>query len=153
MSEKAERITAPAGPPTPAGPPSRPSPVGLPRDSPAQRARRQRRPTGTPPPLPHPISFSTTAWLLLVVVIVAGAFLISERTPWLRLGDQANTWFLRLIADVRTPWLTDVANAIKSAGTSWGVTVVGLSVVVLTLVFRRWRHLFVFVGSIFFLLI
>jgi len=153
VSEKAERITAPVGPPTPAGPPSRPSPVGLPRDSPAQRARRQRRPTGTPPPLPHPISFSTTAWLLLVVVIVAGAFLISERTPWLRLGDQANTWFLRLIADVRTPWLTDVANAIKSAGTSWGVTVVGLSVVVLTLVFRRWRHLFVFVGSIFFLLI
>jgi hypothetical protein len=147
VTEKAERITAPAGPP---GPPGPPSPVGLPRDSPAQRARRQRRPTGAPPPLPHPISFSTTAWLLFVVVIVAAAFLISERTPWLRLGDQANTWFLRLIAEARTPWLTDVANAIKAAGI-WGVPVVGLSVVVLTMVFRRWRHLFVFVGSFFFL--
>jgi membrane-associated phospholipid phosphatase len=144
VSEKAERVTAPADPP---------SPVGLPRDSPAQRARPQRRPTGAPPPLPHPISFSTTAWLLLVVVLVTGAFLISERTPWLRLGDRANTWFLRLLAEVRTPWLTDIASAINSAGTSWGLTAVGLSVVVLTMVFRRWRHLFVFVGSYFFLVI
>ena len=62
-----------------------------------------------------------------------------------------NTWFLRLLADVRTPWLTDVATAIKSAGTGWGVTVLGLSVVVLTMVFRRWRHLLVFLGSFFFL--
>ncbi len=144
MSEKAGRVTAPADPP---------SPAGLPRDSPAQRARRQRRPTGAPPPLPHPISFSTTAWLLLVVVLVTGAFLISERTPWLRLGDRANTWFLRLLAEVRTPWLTDIASAINSVGTSWGLTAVGLSVVVLTMVFRRWRHLFVFVGSYFFLVI
>jgi membrane-associated phospholipid phosphatase len=144
VSEKAEHVTAPADPP---------SPVGLPRDSPAQRARRQRRPTGAPPPLPHPISFSTTAWLLLVVVLVTGAFLISERTPWLRLGDRASTWFLRLLAEVRTPWLTDIASAINSVGTSWGLTAVGLSVVVLTMVFRRWRHLFVFVGSYFFLVI
>jgi membrane-associated phospholipid phosphatase len=144
VSEKAERVTAPADPP---------SPAGLPRDSPAQRARPQRRPTGAPPPLPHPISFSTTAWLLLVVVLVTGAFLISERTPWLRLGDRANAWFLRLLAEVRAPWLTDIASAINSAGTSWGLTAVGLSVVVLTMVFRRWRHLFVFVGSYFFLVI
>ena len=49
------------------------------------------------------------------------------------------------------PWLTDVATGIKAAGTGWGVTVVGLSVVVLTMVFRRWRHLLVFLGSLFFL--
>ena len=142
MSEKTGR-TAP-------GPPG---PVGLPRDTAGQRTRRRRRPTGEPPPLPHPIAISTTAWLLLVVVIVAGAFLISERTPWLRLGDQANTRFLRLLADVRTPWLTNIATAIKVAGTGWAVTVLGLSVVALTMIFRRWRHLLVFVGSFFFLLI
>ena len=142
MSEKTGR-TAP-------GPPG---PGGLPRDTAGQRARRRRRPTGEPPPLPHPIAISTTAWLLLVVVIVAGAFLISERTPWLRLGDRANTWFLRLLADVRTPWLTNIATAIKVAGTGWAVTVLGLSVVALTMIFRRWRHLLVFVGSFFFLLI
>ena len=136
MSENAERTTAPAGPP-----------VG----SRVQRTRRQRRPTGAPPPLPHPIVITTTAWLLLAVLIVAGAFLISESTPWLRLGDRAGTWFLRLLADVRTLWLTDVATAIKTVGTGWGVTVLGLSMVALTMVFRRWRHLLVFLGSLLFL--
>ena len=125
--------------------------VGLPSDSAAQRERRQRRPTGAPPPLPHPITISTTAWLLLAVVTLAGAFLVSERTSWLRVGDRADTWMLRLIAEVRTPWLTDVADAIKVAGASWAVTVIGLSVVALTVVFRRWRHLLVFIGSLFFL--
>ncbi len=139
MSEKVERTTAP------------PAVAGLPTDTPAQRARRRRRPTGAPPPLPHPLAISTTAWLLFTVVILASAFLISERTPWLRLGDQASTWFLLLLADVRTPWLTDAADAIKALGSGWGVTVIGLSVVVLTMIFRRWRHLLVFVGSFFFM--
>ncbi len=141
MSEKIERTAAPPGV------------AGLPTDTPAQRARRRRRPTGAPPPLPHPIAISTTAWLLFTVVILASAFLISERTPWLRLGDQSSTWLLRRLADVRTPWLTDAADAIKAVGSGWGVTVIGLSVVVLTMIFRRWRHLLVFVGSFFFTLI
>jgi membrane-associated phospholipid phosphatase/tRNA A-37 threonylcarbamoyl transferase component Bud32 len=138
VSEKTERTTAPG-------------PAGSSRDTAAHRTRLRRRPTGEPPPLPHPIAISTTAWLLLAVVIVAAAFLISERTPWLRLGDHASTWFLRLLADVRTPWLTDIATVIKVAGTGWAVTVLGLSVVALTVVFRRWRHLLVFVGSFFLL--
>jgi membrane-associated phospholipid phosphatase len=141
VSEKAERTTAPPAAPGLATPPG---------GAHAQRSRRQRRPTGAPPPLPHPIAISTTAWLLLAIVIVAGAFLISERTPWLRLGDQANTWVQRLIAEMRTAWLTDVARAINAAGSGWAVTAFGLSVVVLTMVFRRWRHLLVFVGSLFF---
>jgi membrane-associated phospholipid phosphatase/tRNA A-37 threonylcarbamoyl transferase component Bud32 len=138
LSDNAERVAAADGPASMPG-----AAVG--------KARRQRRPTGAPPPLPHPISFSTTAWLLFVVVIVAGAFLISERGPWLRVGDRSSTWFLRLIAEVRTPWLTEVARAINAAGSGWGVTVVGLSVVAATMVFRRWRHLLVFLGSFFFL--
>ena len=135
MSENAERTTIP------------PSPPG----SPVQRTRRQRRPTGAPPPLPHPIAITTTAWLLLAVIILAGAFVVSERTPWLRLGDRASTWLLRLLAEVRMPWLTDVARAINAAGSGWGVTVVGLSVLLLTMIFRRGRHLLVFLGSLFFL--
>ena len=124
-------------------------PAALP-GPPAQRAARQRRPTGAPPPLPHPITVSTTAWLLLAVVALAGAFLVSELTPWRRADDQVNTWILRQFAEVRTPWLTDVATGIKAAGTGWQVAV-GVSVVVLTMVFRRWRHLLVFLGSLLFL--
>ncbi|MBV9095324.1 MAG: hypothetical protein JO132_15845, partial [Streptosporangiaceae bacterium] len=113
--------------------------------------RRRRRPTGAPPPLPHPIAVSTTAWVLLALVIVAFAFVFSEITPWRRLGDQANTWVLLRLAEVRTPWLTDVANGINAAGSGWGVTAFGVSVVVLIMIFRRWRHLAVFLGSLFFL--
>ena len=119
--------------------------------APTQRTARQRRPTGAPPPLPHPFTISTTAWLVLAVLIVACAFVFTAHTPWLGLDDRANAWFLRLLAEVRTPWLTDLAEGIKAAGGGWGVTAVGLSVVLLTMVFRRWRHLLVFLGALFFL--
>ncbi|HXR21730.1 MAG TPA: hypothetical protein VN786_04155, partial [Acidimicrobiales bacterium] len=112
---------------------------------------RRRRPTGAPPPLPRAFSFSTTAWLILGAVALAGAFLASQHAPWLRIDDRANTWVLRLLAGIRTPWLTGVANGINRAGSGWGATALGLSVVALTMAFRRWRHLLVFLGSVLFL--
>jgi membrane-associated phospholipid phosphatase/tRNA A-37 threonylcarbamoyl transferase component Bud32 len=126
-------------------------PDGLLPGSAVHRARRQRRPTGAPPPLPHPFAVSTAAWLLLAAVVLAGAILITQHSPSLRLDDRFSTWVLRGLAGMRTPWLTDVANGIKVAGSSWGVTVLGLSAVALTMAFRRWRHLLVFVCSLFFL--
>ena len=65
MSEDTERTVSPAAPPG---------------NVPGQRTARQRRPTGAPPPLPHPVRVSTTAWLVLAVVIVSCAFLISAHT-------------------------------------------------------------------------
>ena len=115
------------------------------------KERRQRRPTGAPPPLPHPFVVSTAAWLVLGAVVIAGAFLASQHTPWLRLDDRFSTWVLGWLAGMRTPWLTDVANGINGAGSGWGATVLGLSVVALTMAFRRWRHLLVFLGSVLFL--
>ena len=152
MSENVERaVAAPATAAQPDAAPPTPG-VAVPSvpadDSAAHRARLQRRPTGAPPPLPHPITISTTAWLLLAVIILVGAFLFSERTAWLRFGDRAGTWLLRLLADVRTPWLTDVARSVNAIGTGWGVTALALSVVALTMIFRRWRHLLVFIGSL-----
>jgi len=76
---------------------------------------------------------------------------ISVRAPSLRLDDQVNSAVLRLFGQARTPWLTDVANGISVAGSGWGATVIGLSAVVLTIVFRRWRHLLVFLCSLFLL--
>jgi membrane-associated phospholipid phosphatase len=126
-------------------------PASLPPGPAVRKTRRQRRPTGVPPPLPHPVSITTTVWLVLVAMVLAGAFVATQHTPWLRIDDRVSTWVLRPLAGMRTPWLTDVANTIKVAGTSWGVTVLGLSVVALTMAFRRWRHLLVFMGSLFFL--
>jgi hypothetical protein len=139
VSEKAEAVT------------SRDGVDGLASGPAARPAARQRRPTGAPPPLPHPVSLTTTAWLVAVVVVLAGAVVVSVRAPSLRLDDQANAAVLRLLARARTAWLTGVANGIVAAGSGWGATLVGLSAVILTMAFRRWRHLLVFVCSLFFL--
>ena len=117
----------------------------------AGKVRRQRRPTGAPPPLPHRFTITTTAWLILGAMVLAGAFVASQHTPWLRVDDRASTWVLRQLAAIRTPWLTGVAKAINVAGTGWMLTLLGLSVAALIIVFRRWRHLLVFIGSLFFL--
>jgi hypothetical protein len=123
--------------------------ASLPPGPAVRKTRRQRRPTGAPPPLPHPITISTTAWLILGAVVLAGAFLASQHTPWLRIDDRASTWVLSLLAGIRAPWLTDVANGINVTGSGWGATALGLSVVALTMASRRWRHLLVFLGSLF----
>jgi membrane-associated phospholipid phosphatase len=130
---------------------AREEPASVPPGSAIRKGRRQRRPTGAPPPLPHPVNITTTAWLVLVAVAIAGTFLVAQHTSWLRVDDRVSAWVLRLLAGTRTPWLTDVANGIKVAGTGWGVTVLGLSIVALTMAFRRWRHLLVFLCSLVFL--
>ena len=122
----------------------------LPPGPAAGKGRRQRRPTGAPPPLPHPVTITTTAWVVVAAVGLSAAFVASQHTPWLRVEDQASTWMLRQLVGIRTPWLTDVANGIKAAGTGW-ITVLGASVIVLTMIFRRWRHLLVLMGSVLFL--
>jgi tRNA A-37 threonylcarbamoyl transferase component Bud32 len=136
VSEKPETVTTRGGP---AGLPPRPA---------VRRAPRHRRPTGAPPPLPHPVSVTTRAWLVLAVVVLAGVIVISVRAPSLRLDDHANAAVLRFFARARTPWLTGVARGISAAGPGWGATVIGLSAVAATIAFRRWRHLLVFLCSL-----
>jgi hypothetical protein len=125
LSEKTEAVT------------SQDAPAGVPPGPAVHRTRRQRRPSGAPPPLPRPFAISTTAWLFLAVLALASAVLSTQYAPSLRLDDRFSTWVLGLLAGIRTPWLTDLANGIKVAGSSWGVTVIGLSAVALIITFRR----------------
>src|SRR5262249_55960194 len=100
--------------------------------SPVRRTGHHRRPTRGPPPLRRRgrIAVTTVAWVALAAVLVAGAFLVSERTPWRAALDRASTWILQQLATVRTPWLTDVANGINAAGLYWHL-VIGAAVVLL----------------------
>lgn len=139
MTEQTQRTTIPAPRAAPAGPP---------RDPPSQRLHRRRRPTGAPPPLPHPFTISTSVWLCLAVVVLIGTFVLSARTSWHGVGERVDTWVLLQVADLRTPWLTRSATTINALGAGWGATVTGLTAVVLTMLFRRWRHLWVFMGSL-----
>ena len=129
---------------------ARDGPASLPGGS-VGKVRRQRRPTGEPPPLPHSVTTTTAAWLVLAAIAAAAAFAATLHAPWLRIDDRAGTWVLHQLAVIRTPWLTDVTNEINAAGSGWGASVFGLSVVALTMAFRRWRHLLVFVCGLVFL--
>ena len=49
---------------------------------------------------------------------------------------------------LRTPWLTSVKRGIDRIGLGWLFTVAGLGLIVALMVFRRWRHLFTFLGGV-----
>ena len=118
--------------------------------TPAVRRTRRRRPTGAPPPLPGRIGPSTTVWLTLAAIGVSAAFLVSERSPGQRAGDQASTWLLRQLAAGRAPGLTAAANRINDIVEIWHPAI-AVAVVLAVVAFRRWRHLLVFAACVFFL--
>ena len=113
-----------------------------------RRTSARRRPTGAPPPLPRPVSVSTRAWLALVVVVLAVVVVAAVRAPSLRLDDHFNAAVLGFLARWRAPWLTRIARGIVVAGSGWGLVVAELSAIALTMAFRRWRHLIVFLCSL-----
>src|SRR5262245_51560739 len=113
--------------------------------------RRQRRPTGAPPPLPRKLGTSGWIWLGLIALVFGLTALFLNFQPTLRLTDQVDTWILQQIARVRATWLTHLARGIKSATSAWALTTLALATVVVVMFFRRWRHLLVFFASMFLL--
>lgn len=115
---------------------------------PMDASRRRRRPTGAAPPLPRSIGLSGKLWLALCIVLLiwvpaALAFPVIER-----IANRSDAWFLRLVAELRTEWLTTVADRIDRLGSGWTLTIVIGATIVALLAFRRWRHLFVLLGSV-----
>lgn len=110
--------------------------------------RRHRRPTGMAPPLPRSIGRTGKLLLFLSIVLlilIPAALVFPE---FERFADRTDTAILEQIVQLRTSWLTSVMNRIDRLGSGWTTTtVIGITIVLL-LVFRRWRHLFVLLGSI-----
>jgi membrane-associated phospholipid phosphatase len=124
-----------------------PAPPGAAPDS-ARRVRRQRRPTGAPPALPRKIGTTGVFWLALVLMLVAASLLALHYDPWYRLGDRTDTAMLRWVANARVGFLTTLSRSIKAAGSGWFVEALGLGTVAALMIFRRWRHLLVYLGSV-----
>jgi tRNA A-37 threonylcarbamoyl transferase component Bud32 len=114
-----------------------------------RRTRKQRRPTGAPPPLPRKLGMSGTLWLGLMVYVGIVGVLVLRVDPVLRFSDRIETWWLQQLAGIRTDWLTSVMRGIKVVGSGWGMTALGLGMVALLMIYRRWRHLLVFLSSLF----
>ena len=108
--------------------------------------RRQRRPTGAPPPLPKKIGMTGLLWLAAVLVIVGtGVVWLHVTTGPL---DHFDAPIIRFVTSARTPWLNSLTNTLNSVGSKWGLAILGLLAVALTVAFRRWRHLVVFLVSL-----
>ncbi|HEX6786360.1 MAG TPA: phosphatase PAP2 family protein, partial [Acidimicrobiales bacterium] len=125
--------------------PAPPAPVG---PTTARRSGRHRRPSGAAPPLPRNLG-STGKGLLVVLAALLIWVVVAAVSPAARRGtDRLDAFFLRLIAHLRTPWLTSVFRGIDRVGIGWLVTIASLLLIVALIVLRRWRHLFTFLGSV-----
>ncbi|HEX5588415.1 MAG TPA: hypothetical protein VFZ17_13965 [Acidimicrobiia bacterium] len=113
-----------------------------------RRTRRRRRPSGAPPPLPRKIGVTGTGWLIASLVLLAWTVLAINNEWASRVTDRTDSWILRQIATLRTGWLTDVADVIDRVGSGWTVTIVGFGLLIAIVVFKRWRHLFTYLGAV-----
>ena len=125
--------------------PVRAIPVERPEPPTIQRVRRRRRPSGEPPPLPKHLNASGKWWLALSALVVA-LWIVVVATGNVAHFDLADTRILQAIADLRTPWLTGFAKVAGVLGTATAIYVLWLANWVILAGFRRWRHLFVFIG-------
>jgi membrane-associated phospholipid phosphatase/tRNA A-37 threonylcarbamoyl transferase component Bud32 len=122
-----------------------PSPVARPDPPAIQRVRRRRRPSGEPPPLPRHLNASGKWWLALSAAVVV-VWIVVVVTGSVTVFDLADTRVLQAIATVRSPALTDVAEVAGVLGTARAIHVLWLANLLVLVVFRRWRHLFVWIG-------
>lgn len=108
----------------------------------------RRRPTGAPPPLPHHLGGSGRIWLGVVTATAIWLFLMATTTWATDTTDRVDDAVLSWIADHRTAWLTSAARAIDRAATGWPLSVIAFGLLAAAIAFRRWRHLFAFLGSV-----
>jgi tRNA A-37 threonylcarbamoyl transferase component Bud32 len=114
----------------------------------ARRTGRQRRPSGAPPPLPRQLGTTGRGWAALTVVLIAWLLVAMFSPSARRLTDQVDAAVLRVVAGLRTEWLTTIARGIDRMATGWTLSVVAMVLLVATIAFKRWRHLFTFLGSV-----
>jgi tRNA A-37 threonylcarbamoyl transferase component Bud32/membrane-associated phospholipid phosphatase len=129
-------------PPPGVGEPTVPS-----RPQRVSRAGRRRRPSGEAPPLPRTLNRSGRLWLAAAgsVLVLWAAIIMNQRTAQLVLvnDNRVVEWAVGL----RTPLLTDVMQSVHALGSRWIMRVLFWSTVVVLVVLRRFRHLFVFLGA------
>jgi membrane-associated phospholipid phosphatase/tRNA A-37 threonylcarbamoyl transferase component Bud32 len=111
------------------------------------RSGRRRRPSGEAPPLPRPLS-TGRYWLAatgLVVLLWVPALANSRINNYILTFDLALlNWVLRL----RTGALTAVMQGVDMLGSPWVIRGMFWATLLVLLLTRRIRHLFVFVGSV-----
>jgi tRNA A-37 threonylcarbamoyl transferase component Bud32 len=108
----------------------------------------RRRPSGEPPPLPHQLGRTGKFWLIMVGYFVVTAIGVLTFPTFARFFERWDTERLRWIAALRTHWLTNVMLAVNGLTGSWTIRILRWAAWAALIVFRRTRHLLVFVGAV-----
>jgi hypothetical protein len=110
----------------------------------SQRVRR--RPSGEPPPFPREDRWTRWIWALAGVLLLGVALnLLIRTTDVVEAADQAVlSWF----TEARTPTLTGAAEWAVQLTTFAAVMTLRLATVVVLVVYRRFRHLVVFLATL-----
>jgi membrane-associated phospholipid phosphatase/tRNA A-37 threonylcarbamoyl transferase component Bud32 len=121
-----------------------------PRSRRQRRAERKlhRRPTGAPPPLPRELGNSGRFWLAATALLALILVLVAVTGSAGRRITQLDTWILERVADLRTGVLTPLVKTYALLGSRWTIRVLRWSIIIALIVFRRWRHLFVFLVAV-----
>jgi membrane-associated phospholipid phosphatase/tRNA A-37 threonylcarbamoyl transferase component Bud32 len=125
--------------------------TGMGEVSPGQPAtrRRRRRPSGEPPPLPRQLGLSGK--LLIVLTVLAVIVPLTIITLIGGAGMAINRFEIKpmeAIARIREPWFTDVMRSLNALAFPVALFTIRMLSLAVLIVFRRWRHLFVFVASV-----
>ena len=109
-------------------------------------ARRRRRPSGEPPPLPRPIYRSGRVYVALTVASLLAWGAVAAVPDWAVTVRRWDDAVLRWIADRRTSAATEGVEALGFLGSVWLWRALRWGTLVALLVWRRTRHLFVYAG-------
>src|SRR5829696_3629404 len=108
----------------------------------------RRRPSGEAPPLPRQLGSMGKVWLAITVgfgLLVIAVTVNETMQDRVELLDSAvSRWF----ASWRVSSLTDVMEIIALVASRWVIRAIRWATIGTLIVFRRWRHLVVFVGVI-----
>jgi tRNA A-37 threonylcarbamoyl transferase component Bud32 len=123
--------------------------LGAPSGPAVVRRRPRRRPSGEAPPLPRQLNASGWGWLALggLVIVFWAVIAFNPRAGfWLLVGDDL---VLHWLSGLRTSWLTRVMIAAGGLATANALMVMWWATLAVLLLWRRWRHLFVWLGAMF----
>ena len=109
---------------------------------------RRRRPTGEPPPLPRHLGRSGVFWLVMVGYFLITLVGVVMFEPLEAFFGGIDTVVMDAFEDARTEPLVDSATGVNLLASRWTVRILRWSTILALIVFRRWRHLLVFVVAL-----
>src|SRR5215213_933401 len=114
------------------------------------RSRRRRRPSGAPPPLPRHLETSGVGWLLAAVglVVVFTVSFVASRHGAAVAVTAADDRVARWLTGLHSSWLTNALQVAAFPATWLASKVLAWGIVVPLLVFKRFRHLVVYVVAL-----